>query len=87
MQLRSTIPAETTSDILNYEEQIMALTEYVDRTELRIKELENWLTGVSLTHQPELYGVEMKFKSGIATVVKLMELIDVSTKWLYVRES
>ena len=74
-----------TSDILDYEEQIMALTEYVDRTGLRIRELENWLAGVSFTHQPEQYGVEMKFKSGIAAVVKLMELIDVSTKWLYVR--
>lgn len=77
--------AEGTSNTLSYEKQIMALTEYVYRTELRIKELEKWLAGVSLTHQPELYGVEMKFTSGIGTVVKLMESIDVSTKWLYVK--
>ena len=76
---------ESTEGILDYEEQIMALTEYVDDTELQIKKLENWLAGVSLTYQPELYGVDMKFISGVGTVVKLMELIDVSTKWLYVR--
>ena len=76
---------ESTHDILDYEEQIMALTEYVDRVELQIELLENRLTGVSLTFQPELYGVEMKFKSGIGTVVKLIELIESSTKWLYVR--
>ena len=76
---------ESTEGVLDYEEQIMALTEYVDDTELQIKRLENWLAGVSLTYQPELYGVDMKFTSGVGTVVKLMELIDVSTKWLYVR--
>ena len=76
---------ESTEGVLDYEEQIMALTEYVDDTELQIKRLENWLAGVSLTYQPELYGVDMKFISGVGTVVKLMELIDVSTKWLYVR--
>ncbi len=76
---------EATEGILDYEEQIMALTRYVDDTELQIKKLENWLAGVSLTYQPELYGVDMKFISGISTVVKLMESIDVSTKWLYVR--
>ena len=76
---------ESAHDILDYEEQIMALTEYVDRVELQIELLKNWLTGVSLTYQPELYGVEIKFKSGIGNVVKLIELIDESTKWLYVR--
>ena len=76
---------ESIDGVLNYEEQIMALTEYVDDTQLQIKQLENWLAGVSLTYQPELYGVEMKFKSGVGTMVKLIELIDVSTKWLYVR--
>lgn len=76
---------ESTNGMLDYEEQIMALTEYVDDTELQIKRLENWLAGVSLTHQPELYSIEMKFKSGVDTVVKLIESIDVSTKWLYVR--
>ena len=76
---------ESTDGILDYEEQIMVLTEYVDYTELQIKQLENWLAGVSLTYQPEFYGVEMKFKSGVGTVVKLIESIDVSTKWLHVR--
>ena len=76
---------ESTEGVLDYEEQIMALTEYVDDTEMQIKRLENWLVGVSMTYHPELYGVDMKFISGVGTVVKLMELIDVSTKWLYVR--
>ena len=76
---------ELTDGILDYEQQIMVLTEYVDYTELQIKQLENWLAGVSLTYQPEFYGVEMKFKSGVGTVVKLIESIDVSTKWLHVR--
>ncbi|MDE0299728.1 MAG: hypothetical protein OXN17_13930 [Candidatus Poribacteria bacterium] len=77
--------AESTDDVLDYDEQIVALTEYVDDTELQIKQLENLLAGVTLTHQPELYVVEMKFKSGVGTVVKLLESIDTSTKWLYVR--
>ncbi len=76
---------ESTDGILDYEEQIMVLTEYVDYTELQIKQLENWLAGVSLTYQPEFYGVEVKFKSGVGTMVKLIESIDVSTKWLHVR--
>ena len=76
---------ESTDGILDYDEQVMALTEYVDDIELQIKQLEDWLAGVSLTYQPELYGVEMKFKSGVGTVVKLIELIEDSTKWLYVR--
>ena len=76
---------ESADGILDYGEQIMALTEYVDGIELQIRQLESWLAGVPLTYQPELYGVEMKFKSGIGTVVKLVESIDDSTKWMYVR--
>ena len=74
-----------TDGILDYDVQIMALTEYVDSIEQQIKRLQNSLASVALAHEPEVYGIEIKFKSDIGTVVRLIELIETSTKWLYVK--
>ena len=76
---------KSTDGILDYEVQIMALTEYVDSIEQQIKRLQNSLASVALAHEPEIYGIEIKFKSDIGTVVRLIESIETSTKWLYVK--
>ena len=76
---------EPTNGILDYEEQIVALTKYIDTVDRRTRHLQDSLAKVVLTYEPETYGVEVKFKSDIRTVVKLIELIETSTKWLYVK--
>ena len=77
--------AEPTGNNLDYAEQVVALTEYVDSVDQRLKRLQDALAKVALTYEPQNYGVDVKFKSDIRTVVKLVELIQTSTKWLYVK--
>lgn len=77
--------SEPTGGILDYDEQIVALTEYVDSIDQWTKRLQDSLAKIVLTYEPEMYGVEVKFKSDIRTVVKLIELIETSTKWLHVK--
>ena len=76
---------KSTEDVLGYEEQIMALTEYVDQIEQQMEQLQGWFAKVTSTYQPETYSVEMNFKGEVDAVVKLIQSIETSTKWLYVR--
>ena len=78
-------PGASNDGILDYEEQIVALTKYIDSIDRRARHLQDSLAKAVLTYEPEMYGVEVKFKSDIRTVVKLIELIETSTKWLYVK--
>ena len=75
----------STEDTLDYERQIMALTEYVDRIEQQIEQLQGWFAKVNSTYKPQIYNVEMNFKGEVDAVVRLIQSIETSTKWLYVR--
>ena len=72
-------------DILDYEGQIMALTEYVNQIEQQIEQLQSWFAQVTSTYQPQIYSIEMNFKGEVDAVVRLIQSIENSTKWLYVR--
>jgi len=71
---------------LDYDQQLRALTEYVDKILEQENQLHTWLVGVPSTHQPEMYIVDMRFSNRIERVVRLIYAIESSSKWLRVRD-
>ena len=78
--------AENTGSALNYDQQLRALTQYVDQILEREDQLHSWLASVPSTHQPETYIVDMRFSNRIERVVRLIYAIESSSKWLQVRD-
>ena len=76
---------EETKDGLNYNEQLSALTEYTGQILEQKKKIQGWFAQVNSTHQPETYTVEMNFKGQMDKVVKLIQSIESSSKWLSVK--
>ena len=77
---------EDTEKALDYDQQLRALTEYVDKILEQEDQLHTWLVGVPSTHQPEMYIVDMRFSNRIERVVRLIFAIESSSKWLQVRD-
>ena len=70
---------------LNYEAQLNALTEYTGRVLEQKKKLQGWLAKVNVTHQPQIYTVEMNIKGKMDKMVKLIQSIESSSKWLFIK--
>ncbi len=78
--------AEETEKTLDYDQQLRALTQYVDQILEQEATLQGWLATVPATHQPEAYIVDMRFNNNIDRVVQLIYAIESSSKWLQVRD-
>ena len=78
--------AEDSEKTLDYDQQLRALTQYVDQILEQKNQLHNWLATVPSTHQPETYIVDMRFSNKIERVVRLIHAIESSSKWLQVRD-
>ena len=78
--------AENTEGALDYDQQLRALTQYVDHILDQEDKLHSWLVSVPSTHQPETYIVDMRFSNRIERVVRLIYAIESSSKWLQVRD-
>ena len=68
------------------DELILALVEYVEKILQQRTALFEQLALAPSTYQPEVYIVEMKFKTDMEKLVNLNHLIETSTKWLTVRD-
>ena len=77
---------EDTESALDYDQQLRALTQYVDQILEQEDKLQGWLAAVPSTHQPETYIVDMRFSNKIERVVRLIYAIESSSKWLQVRD-
>ena len=77
---------EDTDKTLDYDQQLRALTEYVDQILEQKDKLQGWLATVPSTHRPEAYIVDMRFSNNIERVVRLIYAIESSSKWLQVRD-
>ncbi len=71
---------------LDYDQQIRALTAYVDQILGQEDKLESWLATVPATYQPETYIVDMRFSNNIERIVRLIHALESSSKWLQVRD-
>lgn len=78
--------AEDTERALDYDQQLRALTQYVDQILEQEDKLHSWLVTVPSTHKPETYIVDMRFSNRIERVVRLIYAIESSSKWLQVRD-
>ena len=78
--------AEDTEKALDYDQQLRALTQYVDQILEQADKLQGWLASVPSTHQPETYIVDMRFSNKIERVVRLIYAIESSSRWLQVRD-
>ncbi len=67
-------------------ELILALVEYIEKILQQRTALFEQLALAPSTYQPEVYIVEMKFKTDMEKLVNLNHLIETSTKWLTVRD-
>ena len=76
---------EDTQMKLDYDQQIRALTEYLDQILEQEDQLHSWLAAVPSTHQPEAYIVDMRFSSNLERIVRLIYTIESSSKWLQIR--
>ena len=74
-----------TGEPLDYEGQLNALATYVVQTQKQIEKLQVAFAKVPSTYQPEIYIVDMNFKGEMDKVVKLIQSIEASSKWLFVR--
>ena len=77
---------DDTESALDYDQQLRALTQYVDQVLTQQDKLQGWLATVPSTHQPETYIVDMRFSNRIERVVRLIYAIESSSKWLQVRD-
>lgn len=77
---------DDTESALDYDQQLRALTQYVDQFLAQEDKLQGWLATVPSTHQPETYIVDMRFSNRIERVVRLIYAIESSSKWLQVRD-
>lgn len=68
------------------DERQRALVEYVNKILQQRTELLEQLALAPSTYQPEVYIVEMKFKTDMEKLVNLNHRIETSTKWLTVRD-
>ena len=71
---------------VDYDQQIRALTEYVDQILKQEDTLHSWLITVPSTYQPEVYIVDMRFSHNLERIVRLIYAIESSSKWLQVRD-
>ena len=78
--------AEDTERALDYDQQLHALTQYVDQILEQEDKLHSWLGTVPSTHQPEAYIVDMRFSNNIERIVRLIYAIESSSKWLQVKD-
>ena len=78
--------AEDNASALNYDQQLRALTQYIDQILEQEDKLHSWLATVPSTHQPETYIIDMRFSNRIDRVVRLIYAIESSSKWLQVRD-
>ena len=78
--------AADTDRALDYDQQLRALTQYVDQILEQEDKLHSWLATVPSTHQPEAYIVDMRFSNNIERIVRLIYAIESSSKWLQVRD-
>ena len=78
--------AEDTEKALDYDQQLRALTQYVDQILEQEDKLHSWLATVPSTHQPEAYIVDMRFSNNIERIVRLIYAIESSSKWLQVKD-
>lgn len=77
---------EGTETKLDYDQQIRALTEYIDQILEQEDQLHGWFAAVPSTHQPEAYIVDMRFSSNLERIVRLIYTIESSSKWLQVKD-
>lgn len=70
---------------LNYEKQLNAFTEYTGQILEQKKKLQGWLAKVNATHQPQIYTVEMNIKGKMDKMVKLIQSIESSSKWIFIK--
>ena len=77
---------EDTERTLDYDQQLRALTQYVDQILEKEDQLHSWLAAVPSTHQPQTYIIDMRFSNRIERVVRLIYAIESSSKWLQVRD-
>ena len=77
---------EDTERTLDYDQQLRALTQYVDQILEKEDQLHSWLAAVPATHQPQTYIIDMRFSNRIERVVRLIYAIESSSKWLQVRD-
>lgn len=69
-----------------HEERQRALVEYVEKILQQRTAFFEQLALAPATYQPDVYIVEMKFKTDMEKLVNLNHLIETSTKWLTVRD-
>ena len=74
-----------TEELLDYNQQLSALSTYTAQTQEHIEKLEEWFTKVPSMYQPELYTVEMNFEGELERIVRFIQSIEASSKWLFVR--
>lgn len=70
---------------IDFDEQLIALTAYVAEVQKHIEKLKGWFAKIPSTHQPKKYIVEMNLKGEMGKVVELIQLIEASSRWLFVR--
>ncbi len=70
---------------IEFEEQLIALTTYVAEVQSHIEKLQRWFSRVPSTYQPEKYIVEMNFSGEMGKIVELIQLIEASSRWLFVK--
>lgn len=68
------------------DELVLVLVEYVEKILQQRTELFERLALAPPTYQPNVYIVEMKFKTDMEKLVNLNHLIEMSAKWLRVRD-
>ncbi|MBI1925698.1 hypothetical protein HYR99_15770, partial [Candidatus Poribacteria bacterium] len=78
-------PEGKEGDMLDVAGQRNALANYIDQILKQKEKFNGWFAKVPSTHQPEEYIVEMTFKGEIDKVVRLVQSIEASMKWLSVR--
>jgi hypothetical protein len=76
---------EPTGDALNYDQQLRALDQYLSQVTTQKELLQESFLQVPPTYKPELYIVEMNFTDQVDKMVRLIQSIDSTAKWLFVR--
>ena len=77
---------EESAKRLDYDQQLRALTEYIDQILEQENRLHDWFATVPSTHQPEAYIVDMRFSNNLERLVRLIYAIESSSKWLQIRD-
>ncbi len=80
------MPNGKAKGMLDYDQQLRALTQYVDQTLEWQEQLQSWFEKVPSTYQPQVYTVDMNFNAEIGKIVRLIQSIESTVKWLQVRD-